>query len=68
MAELMNQPTAAPTRKVGIIGGVGLLITAISAGIAQFCSTCGVTSDVPLSVAGMAVVTFLFGYFTRDKG
>jgi len=64
MAELVDQPTAAPTRKVaaGGIGGAIMFLVALC--LKQFL---GIELPDEVIAGSTAIVAFLFAYFVKES-
>jgi hypothetical protein len=73
---LVNQPTAAPTRKMNAVGVSGLLAPPVAAvivsqvpGVSEACGGEVAAGIITLIVGyAQAAVQFASGYMTREKG
>ena len=64
MADIKDQPTPAPSRKVaygGLGGALAVIVIALIEGISE------VTIDAQVASAVTVVMTFLVSYFVRER-
>lgn len=67
MPNLVNQPTAAPTRKLQAVGIAGAITAAIIAGVNAYWPGIGDQFSPAIGAGVATVISFVAGYFTRNS-